>query len=179
MFDGNPFFFQGFEIPSDDLIFLVILSIHVLAGTSCTFVGLLAMLADKKRGRHTKCGKIYYVSIWIVFLSAIVISTIRFQEDFHLLILGSVAFLSAYIARKAVKEKWPKWSIVHMTGMGISYIFLLTAFYVDNGKFLPIWKNFYPIVYWLLPAVVGVPIIIRTLLRHPLSRDYFKTKDES
>ncbi|HEV8508649.1 MAG TPA: hypothetical protein VGQ53_24815, partial [Chitinophagaceae bacterium] len=63
--------------------------------------------------------------------------------------------------------------IVHITGMGISYIFLLTAFYVDNGKFLPIWKNFSSLVYWLLPAVVGIPIIIRTLLRHPLSRDYF------
>jgi predicted membrane protein DUF2306 len=176
MFEGDPFFFQGFEIPSDDLIFLVILSIHVLAGISCAFVGLLAMLADKKRGRHTKCGKIYNVSIWIVFLTAVIISTIRFKEDFHLLILGSVAFFSAFIARWAVKKKWGKWSIVHITGMGTSYIFLLTAFYVDNGKFLPIWKNFSPVVYWLLPAVVGVPIIARTLLRHPLSGHYFKPK---
>jgi len=60
--------------------------------------------------------------------------------------------------------------------MGLSYIFLLTAVYVDNGKFLPIWKNFSSLVYWLLPSVVGVPIIIRTLLQHPLSSHYFRTK---
>ena len=173
MFEGDPFVFQGFEIPSDNLVFLVILSIHVLAGMTCAFFGLLAMFADKKRGRHTRYGKIYYVSIWVVFLTAAIISTIRFNEDFHLLVVGSVAFLSAFIARMAMKRKWVKWTIVHITGMGISYIFLLTAFYVDNGKFLPIWKNFSSLVYWLLPAVVGIPIIIRTLLRHPLSRDYF------
>jgi hypothetical protein len=176
MFKGEPFFFQGFEIPSNNLIFLVILSIHVLAGITCTIIGLFGMLADKKRGRHTKCGKIYYSSLWIVFLTAIIVSTVRFKEDFHLLILGSVSFFSAFVGRMAMKKKWAKWSIIHITGMGLSYIFLLTAFYVDNGKFLPIWKNFSSLVYWLLPSVVGVPIIIRTLLRHPLSSHYFRTK---
>ena len=123
-----------------------------------------------------KCGKIYYSSLWIVFLTAIIVSTIRFKEDFHLLILGSVSFLFAFVGRMALKKKWAKWSIIHITGMGLSYIFLLTAVYVDNGKFLPIWKNFSSLVYWLLPSVVGVPIIIRTLLQHPLSSHYFRTK---
>jgi hypothetical protein len=54
--------------------------------------------------------------------------------------------------------------------MGLSYIFLLTAFYVDNGKNLPLWKELPAIVLWLLPAVVGIPIIVRVLLRHPLLR---------
>lgn len=58
--------------------------------------------------------------------------------------------------------------------MSTSYIILLTAFYVDNGEFLPIWKNFNALVYWLLPAVVGIPFIVRTLRRHPLSKKYFE-----
>jgi hypothetical protein len=34
--------------------------------------------------------------------------------------------------------------------MGLSYILLLTVFYVDNGKSLPLWKELSPITYWLL-----------------------------
>jgi hypothetical protein len=47
---------------------------------------------------------------------------------------------------------------------------LLTAFYVDNGKSLPLWRWLPPIAYWLLPAAVGVPLIVRAFLRHPLAR---------
>jgi hypothetical protein len=46
---------------------------------------------------------------------------------------------------------------------------------VDNGKNLPLWKELPPIVLWLLPAIVGIPIIARTLLRHPLLR---QSRDE-
>jgi hypothetical protein len=60
------------------------------------------------------------------------------------------------------------WLRVHITGMGLSYILLLTAFYVDNGKSLPLWKELPTIAYWLLPAAVGLPLIIRAVLRHPL-----------
>ncbi len=59
---------------------------------------------------------------------------------------------------------------VTLAGMGLSYILLLTAFYVDNGKSLPLWKDLPPIAYWLLPAAVGLPLIIQALFRHPLVR---------
>jgi len=45
---------------------------------------------------------------------------------------------------------------------------LLTAFYVDNGKNLPLWKELPPIAYWILPGAVGIPLIVYALLRHPL-----------
>jgi hypothetical protein len=54
--------------------------------------------------------------------------------------------------------------------MGASYVLLLTAFYVDNGKSLPLWKELPAIAYWLLPAAVGVPLIMRAMLWHPLAR---------
>lgn len=41
---------------------------------------------------------------------------------------------------------------LHLTGMSLSYILMLTAFYVDNGKSLPLWKELPPIADWLLPA---------------------------
>jgi hypothetical protein len=45
---------------------------------------------------------------------------------------------------------------------------MLTAFYVDNGKFLPLWKELPAIVYWTLPSVIGLPLLARALLFHPL-----------
>lgn len=57
-----------------------------------------------------------------------------------------------------------------LVGMGISYVVLLTAFYVDNGKNLPLWRDLPSIVFWLLPAAIGVPFVVRALWRHPLAQ---------
>ena len=59
---------------------------------------------------------------------------------------------------------------IGIAGMGLSYVLLLIAFYVDNGKQLPLWKDLPHFTYWLLPLAAGVPLIIRALLRHPLAR---------
>jgi len=48
--------------------------------------------------------------------------------------------------------------------MGGSYIALLTGFYVDTGAFLPLWSRLPHLTYWLLPSLVGVPLI-RVALR--------------
>lgn len=50
--------------------------------------------------------------------------------------------------------------------MSASYILLLTAFYVDNGKHLPLWKNLPHLTYWLLPSAIGLPLIARALACH-------------
>jgi hypothetical protein len=54
--------------------------------------------------------------------------------------------------------------------MGSSYILLLTAFYVDNGAHLPLWRELPTLAYWLRPAAIGLPIIAATLRRHPLAQ---------
>jgi hypothetical protein len=50
--------------------------------------------------------------------------------------------------------------------MGASYILLLTAFYVDNGKNLPLWRELPEVAFWFLPSAIGVPLILYAL--HPL-----------
>ncbi len=173
MFEGNKIVVEGFEIPYDSPLFLTLVAIHVLAGLTCVVTGAMAMFAKKQAGLHPKAGTVYYMSLWIVFITATIIAIARWKEDYYLFILGFFSFCSAFIGRKAEKNQWRKWSIIHITCMGLSYIILITAFYVDNGKFLPLWKDFPPLVYWLLPALTGIPIILRTLVRHPLSKDYF------
>jgi hypothetical protein len=74
------------------------------------------------------------------------------------------------LGRAAQRRRWTGWMQLHITGMGLSHILLLTAFYVDNGRSLPLWRDLPPIMYWLLPAMVGLPLIIRALVRHPLMR---------
>jgi hypothetical protein len=174
MFEGKPIVIEGFELPYDDVLFLTVLTIHVAAGLICVVSGIFAMLAKKQKGTHTKSGKIYYWSLWVVFTTATLIAVARWKEDYHLFILGSVSFTAAFIARRAVKKMRKYWSIYHITGMGISYIFLLIAFYVDNGKFLPVWKELNPVIYWLLPLVIGIPLLMRTLIKNPFSRNYFR-----
>jgi hypothetical protein len=174
MLEGKPITIDGIEIPSDHPLFLTIIAIHVVAGLVCVIAGVFAMLSKKWRGLHTKSGNLYYWSLWVVFITACFVAFIRWKDDYHLFILGVISFGSAFIARKAVKNRWQKWSLVHVIGMAFSYIFLLIAFYVDNGKFLPIWKDFHPVIYWLLPPLIGIPLLMVTLIRNPLTKRYFQ-----
>ena len=177
MFEGDPTVIEGFEIPYDGGLFLTVLGIHVLSGLICVIAGAVAMLSEKRKGRHTTAGSIYYWGLWVVFITATLMAASRWKEDYHLFLLGLFSFSASYIGRRAQKKQWRKWSIYHVTGMALSYIFLLIAFYVDNGKFLPIWKDRHPLVYWLLPLLIGIPLLIRTLLKNPLTRNHFRKQD--
>jgi uncharacterized membrane protein len=161
----------GIEIPSTDPIFLgVVVGIHIPLGLACVIAGAVAMLSTKGRGRHSTLGQVYYWGLLALFVSATFLSIMRWTENYHLFILGALSFASAWLGRRALREHWPSWARLHITGMGFSYILMLIAFYVDNGKQLPIWKDLPHFTYWLLPLAVGIPLIVRALLWHPLAR---------
>jgi hypothetical protein len=168
--NGHPISVSGIEIPSDAPFFLTLIAIHILAALSCVISGVIAMVSKKGSHCHIKAGSAYYYGLLIVFITVIVISVLRWKEDYHLFLLGLLSFGMAFTGRLAVKQKWNKWPVYHVCCMGFSYIVLITAFYVDNGKFLPIWRDFSPIIYWTLPAIVGLPIIVATLIRHPIMK---------
>ena len=161
----------GIEIPSSDPVFLtVVLAIHIPLGLTCVVVGLVAMLSKKGRGRHSTCGKIYFWCLLALTASATYLSIARWAENYHLFVLGMLSFASAWFGRTAMQKHWPYFVRLHITGMGLSYVVLLIAFYVDNGKQLPFWRDLPHVTYWLLPLAVGVPLIVRTLVWHPLAR---------
>lgn len=167
---GNPIVVAGIELPSSDPVFLAVVGIHVLLGLACTITGIVAMLSTKGRGRHPLFGSVYFWCLGGVFVTASALAMVRWTEDYHLFILGTLAFLAAYLGRMARRKRWSNWVKLHITGMGMSYVLLLTAFYVDNGKSLPLWRDLPPVAYWLVPAAIGIPLIIRAVLRHPLAR---------
>jgi len=128
------------------------------------------MLSKKGRGRHSICGKIYFWCLLALTASATYLSFARWVENYHLFVLGMLSFALAWFGRTAMQKRWPYRFRLHITGMGLSYVVLLIAFYVDNGKQLPLWRDAPRFTYWLLPIAVGLPLVIRALLWHPLAR---------
>jgi len=98
------------------------------------------MLSRKAAGCHPTFGTIYFWALLVVAGSATVLSIFRWSEDYYFAILGVTAYAAAFSVDRS-RQRWPYWARLHMSGMGMSYIVLLTAFYVDNGKSLPFWKD--------------------------------------
>ena len=160
----------GIEIPSTNPMFLAVVGVHVLLGLACAITAAIAMLSQKGGGRHPRYGTIYFCCLAGVFLTATGLAAVRWAEDYHLFILGALSFAAAHFGRQARRQSWRNWARLHITGMGTSYVLLLIAFYVDNGKQLPIWKDFPRFAYWLLPLAVGIPLIFRAVIWHPLAQ---------
>lgn len=158
----------GIEIPSTNPAFLAVVGVHILLGLACVIAGAIAMLSKKRHGRHPHFGTIYFWCLAGVLLTATTLAAVRWDEDAHLFLLGTLSFASAYLGRRARRQGWHNWARWHVIGMGASYIFLLTAFYVDNGRNLPLWRELPTIAFWLLPAAVGIPLIVRALIWHPV-----------
>ena len=169
--NGQPTAILGIPLPSDAPLFLAVIALHVAAGLTAVVAGATAMLSRKRPGRHPLMGTLYFSALAVVFATMAVISAVRWAEDYHLFVLGSLSFAAAIFGREARRRLRPGWARLHMTGMGASYILLLTAFYVDNGKILPLWRLLPQWAFWVLPSAIGLPILVWALLRHPLARN--------
>ena len=167
---GDTTILFGVPVPSVDPAFLAVVGVHIVLGVICVAAGAAAMLSDKRRGRHSTFGSVYYWSLALIVATATGLSLVRWAENYHLFILGMLSLLAASLGRTALRRRWRHWVRLHITGMGLSYILMLTAFYVDNGKHLPLWQQLPQIAFWLLPSACGVPVIAWALRRHPLAR---------
>ena len=166
----DPIAIAGIFVPRRDAVFLIVLAVHVAAGLVCVVAGAVAMMSPKARGRHTRAGGLYYQSCIVVFLTTSVLAVLQWPHDMHLLALGTLSLTGAILGRRSVVKRG-RWRIrAHILGMGASYTLLLIAFYVDNGRSLPLWKRLPSAFYWILPAVIAAPLIARAVRRHPLAR---------
>jgi len=160
----------GVPVPSVDPVFIAVVSFHILVGIGCVAAGATAMLSPKGRGRHSTSGTVYFWCLAIIVATATGLSVVRWAENYHLFILGTLSLVAATTGRMALRHRWRNWVRLHITGMGLSYILMLTAFYVDNGKNLPLWKELPQMAFWLLPAALGVPLLLRALSKQPLAQ---------
>ena len=156
MLDADPF---GLPIPDAGPVFTAALIVHIVAGLTAVGAGALAATARKRPGRHPRAGRVYLWALGGTAATATIMAALRWREDAHLFALAVVAVGLCWYGYRARRRRRRGWPVRHAIGMGGSYIALLTAFYVDNGPFLPLWSLLPHITYWLLPSAVGVPAI--------------------
>jgi hypothetical protein len=154
----------GDQVGSTVPAFLAILSIHVAAGLLAVITGAIAALTRKGSPRHIRAGRWYYRAVTAVFATAAALAAMRWAQDWHLFILGAVAFTAATAGYLHRRHHRPG-DTGHIAGMGIGYTAMLTAFYVDNGPHLPLWDRLPALAFWLLPSVIAAPLIARAIIR--------------
>jgi uncharacterized membrane protein HdeD (DUF308 family) len=96
----------GVPVPSVDPFFLAVVRFHILVGIICVVAGIAAMLSQKRRGRYSTFGTIYYWCLSVLVVSATGLSLVRSTENYHLFFLGALSFIVATIARIALRQSW-------------------------------------------------------------------------
>ncbi len=96
----------GLEIPAAGPVFYAALAAHVLAGLTCVVTGALAATAPKRAGRHPLSGTIYYRGLGVVFGSASIMTAIRFEANWRIFLVGTVAFTAGTMGFLARRLRW-------------------------------------------------------------------------
>jgi hypothetical protein len=128
-----------------------VLVLHITAGTAGLALGPVAMLAPKRRGRHTRAGGVYHWTVLAVCLSATGLALLSWPELWWFLPIAAFSYANALLGYMAVRIRWANWLGAHIAGMGGSYIALVTALLVVNGSG--------QLILWFLPTIVGTPLI--------------------
>jgi len=159
----------GIPVPSTDPVFLAFVVVHIAISLVAVVSGFLAMFSEKTSSWHRTNGRVYFWSISTSFVTVVILSFMRWPHNIHLLTIGIVTFGLTFLGRKLSKVKSSGWTRLHTICMGLSYVLLITGFYVDNGKNLPFWRMFPIWFFYVFPSLVGIPIIIRVLRTHPFN----------
>ena len=126
----------------NELIYQLLI-IHIAAGFISLVTGLISILSFKGGKIHKKSGKIYFYSMTIVFVTAIIIASYRFNRFLFL-----IAFLSYYSVfagvrklrlknlHKNQKPKWYDWIAGIINGTANLFFIGLGIYYsIENGFF--------------------------------------------
>ena len=147
-------------------LFATLLVVHIAAGLTAVVAGATATLSPKRSGRHPRAGRTYYMALCVVCATAVGMAAMRWPEDEYLVVLGSLSLAAASLAYLARHYRWQGWIRLHILGMGTSYIVLMTAFYLDNGPRLPMWDRLPLLAFWIVPTLIGFPLVVRALGRY-------------
>jgi hypothetical protein len=160
-----------FGIP---LTFFLPLVVHAWAGLATGITGIIAFSMPKRRGRHPRWGERYLWAYTVVFLTATLLSVQRWEMDAYLFFLAVIGYgfaLGGYATQRFRHAPWmlrllgKQRMVVHIIGMIGSYVVLWTAFFVDNAHLIPLLNQLPQLTFWVLPTVIGIPFIVRSISR--------------
>lgn len=130
----------------------VALTLHAACGSVGLVLGPVAMLSGKRRGAHTRSGEAYHWVFLVLFLSAVALAVLNWDEVWWLAFVGAFSYGFALLGYLAAKRRWKGWLRAHVAGQGGSYIAMVTALFVVNtGGASPL--------PWVVPTLIGTPII--------------------
>ena len=136
-----------------------ILGLHIAAGAAGLILGPIAMQAAKRPGRHTRAGEAYHWVMLLVCLSAATLAALDWTRLWWFLPIAAGSYAFALVGYVAAKRRWPGWLTAHIAGQGGSYIAMVTALLVVNWNALTGTRGFSSPWPWILPTLVGSPLI--------------------
>ena len=129
-----------------------ILVVHVTCGTLGLVVGPLAMLAPKRRGRHTRLGLAYQTLVAGLCVTAL--GLVVFHPGVWPLAVIAVLTEAAALAGWWLQRRRPPgWLAGHIACLCGSYVSFVTAFLVVSFP-----RSIWP---WVVPTIIATPLIAR------------------
>lgn len=119
------------------------------------------MSYKKKRGKHTVSGEIYHWSYVLVFISALVMSVMHWEESAYLFYIAVFSYSLAFLGYLSAKMRRKNWLSKHISGMLGSYIGIVTATIVVNIPKVPVLNELPVLLFWFLPTIIGTPFIYK------------------
>jgi hypothetical protein len=133
-------------------------------------LGPVLFAARKARGLHTTGGELYHWTFLVLFLSAVGLAVLNWDEAWWLALVGAFSYAFALRGYLAAKSRGPGWIAAHVSGQGGSYIAMTTALLVVNWEGLVGESGLVSILPWFLPTMVGTPLIALTIREVVLGR---------
>jgi hypothetical protein len=133
------------------------LALHIVSGTAAMAAGALALVAAARR--HPSGDPLVGAYLWAVLATcstATVLALLEWSRLWWIVPLAVVSSLLALAGYLALRRGGPKGVAAH--GLGGSYIALVTALLVVSAGDI---SSTAEIVAWIMPIVLGVPLIVR------------------
>lgn len=147
------------------VFFTSMLMLHIAAGSVCLLVGIIAFSAKKEKGSHTISGEVYHASFILLVSTAVVMALFRWEESAALFYVAIFSYSLALTGYMAKKRRWKNWVSLHIRGMLGSYIGVVTAVLITNGQDIPLLNLLPEWLLWILPTIIGTPIILYVVKR--------------
>jgi hypothetical protein len=139
----------------------VFLVLHVASGAVALALGPLALLlAARRRRGAAQLRDAYHWTVLVVCATATVVSVLAWARLWWLVPIAVLSYGLALAGHLGNRRHWPLWMRAH--AWGGSYIALVTALLVVS---VPDGSPVLETVAWILPAAVGVPLIVRVHTR--------------